>query len=1047
MRLADDERARVPFAVIGVLVLVSSLAVVTVQFDDARVDRDARLAGDRAEASAETALRDATRAAGAAAAADPVVEPADTEYGALLSEDRPYRDYLALLVALRLRQRLAGTEQRVDDAHAAVALPPIDDAESAAAALEATTVRAAGAGLVEVTVADATVVVRRGDDVVDRRNVTLSATVTTPTLEVHDRTAEFDRLLDAGPGTRGSLGRGLTGGLYGLGWARGYGQYAGLPIDDVIANRHVELVTNLAVIDAQRAAFGNADRRAETGLVARAVRVANDETVGFRAGGFADAALPAANEGEDGPSLGEVTAPPSRTATIAVDETADRALADVVRPFHDRVETDVEGPEDVVALAAENRSALSLERLVRAASSVEARVATATDPAGREQVGGSAPEDPDAWTREELDRERAVVAVEPGSGPDPAVGGTWSVAVQETRTVTVEETVSVAYTHDETGNVTVGEEVYRYDVAVGVALAHRPFGDDLPAAPLAAPGDGLHGRLVDHAGDRLIADRGGVDGLARAAALGEEVPGRQRFGPADVGADVSGTVDAVYADLTGLRERLRTERVETERAFVATDADPAARLADRLRARRGSYVGVPATYDDLEHRATVVARAAYVDRTVTRVEARSATTESARSALSERVDDMLAFTQAGLTDLLDVGLGYARPDPRPVDAAEPAPDTTLTVDADPSYLELGAVNDTAVPPPTDDDGDYYPLVARTRTVGSLSTDEFAERVASVAVDLFDEPERRVPVTVAARSLRGADTIPAEGSDLHADRERLRESVQASLADLEARSETVVAEQTALDADEADAVVDEALARWDGPAARILAFDNGSAPAEIGAVAADREDVDDLEGDRVETLLRDAVPEVLAGERATVPVDEVEPVVNATRRAVATTVVDASEEGVNETVSAIEDRYNDTPLVAARGVPVAPVPSWWVATANVWVVDVRGRYASFRVRARQGGPDGGSHVTYVRDGGPVGVDVTGDGRPERLGRSSRIEFEASTAVVVAVPPTGGGLGNDASDWSQTSPGWSELDAEAGATPEVSPGAPGSGAGGA
>jgi len=40
------------------------------------------------------------------------------------------------------------------------------------------------------------------------------------------------------------LGRQITASLYAMTWARGYGQYAGAPVENVLANRHVELSTN-----------------------------------------------------------------------------------------------------------------------------------------------------------------------------------------------------------------------------------------------------------------------------------------------------------------------------------------------------------------------------------------------------------------------------------------------------------------------------------------------------------------------------------------------------------------------------------------------------------------------------------------------------------------------------------------------------------------------------------------------------------------------------------------------------------------------------------
>ncbi|MFP4117278.1 MAG: hypothetical protein ACLFSD_00295 [Salinivenus sp.] len=72
----DDDRARVPFAVIGAFILVSAATIAAVPFGESTVDRGALTASDRTVAAAETTVREATQTAGAVAAANPVVEPA-----------------------------------------------------------------------------------------------------------------------------------------------------------------------------------------------------------------------------------------------------------------------------------------------------------------------------------------------------------------------------------------------------------------------------------------------------------------------------------------------------------------------------------------------------------------------------------------------------------------------------------------------------------------------------------------------------------------------------------------------------------------------------------------------------------------------------------------------------------------------------------------------------------------------------------------------------------------------------------------------------------
>lgn len=1007
MRLADDERGRVPFALVGVLLLVGSLGVSTVQLDGERVDRDVRIAGDRAEAAAEASLRDAVADAGATAAADPVTEPADAAFGSLLADDRPFRSQLELLVALRLRERAAGSEQRVDRTTARIELSPIENRTTARRALERTSVEAAGTGLVAATVQDVRVVVERDGRVVAERRRNLSVTVATPALELHDRTAEFERRLDGGLGTPGSVTRGLTGGLYGLGWARGWAQYAGLPIEEPIANRHVELVANLAAIDAQRSAFGTADREAEEGLAAASVRVAAAETVGFESGGFAEAALPEPN-GET-PSPGEVASPPTRTVTVGVNESADRALADVLRA----------SPRGV---SDGHPAARPLAEIVRDATTIEARLATAREPGPRELEERTGPTNRSDWRVERGEAAVSVRDVENGSGPDPRAGPGWTTRAAETRRVTLVETVPLTYVHEETGRTFPGEATYERQVGVGVAVATRP-------APLAAapnrgvvPGrDRLAERLASRAEREVLGADRNVDAVAADAAAGRAGERRVSVVPDDVGD----RADAVYDDLARLREELRTVETETERAFVATEDDPAATLRRRLRADRSAYVGAPPRYRDLEQRAVVAARALYVDRTVERVDARSQVQQSTRDALVEEVEAMGAMPEAGLDQLLSLGTDYARPEPAPVAAQPPARDLRFSVRGEPGYLERDAVAVRDGSRANDSDVRYRPLATRTRTLPSLQAEDVAGAVGGAVADEVFDVEGTVPLPLAARTLAATRDVPdaaAANGTLVEDRAQLRAGVADAVGVLDERSARVVAERTGLDRPAADAVVLEATGEWERPADLALAYDDGSAADAIAATAAYRAAVSERDANRTRTVLGDEIERALGSEATHVESATVQRAADEARAVTERVVTNATERGLDRAAERLDDRFDRAPLVGLRGSPVVPVPGYWVATANVWHAEVRGTYASFSVGAPRGGPAGGA-IEYERDGSTARLDVTGDGTPERLGRAERLSFDASTTVVVAVPPSSG-VGNADTEFEQASPGWEQ-----------------------
>ncbi|MFT4884077.1 MAG: hypothetical protein ACI8U4_001590, partial [Natronomonas sp.] len=99
-----------------------------------------------------------------------------------------------------------------------------------------------------------------------------------------------------------------------------------------------------------------------------------------------------------------------------------------------------------------------------------------------------------------------------------------------------------------------------------------------------------------------------------------------------------------------------------------------------------------------------------------------------------------------------------------------------------------------------------------------------------------------------------------------------------------------------------------------------------------------------------------------------------------------------------------------------GLPVAPVPGYWYATANVWYVEAGGEYERFVVRADRGGPAGA--VAYIRDGRTVRVGP----RNARLGTAERVSVRVSTAIVVVVPPGPRGVGDTDGVADERSSGW-------------------------
>jgi hypothetical protein len=209
----------------------------------------------------------------------------------------------------------------------------------------------------------------------------------------------------------------------------------------------------------------------------------------------------------------------------------------------------------------------------------------------------------------------------------------------------------------------------------------------------------------------------------------------------------------------------------------------------------------------------------------------------------------------------------------------------------------------------------------------------------------------------------------------------------------------------------------------------LAVTNGSAAEAV----ADRAVVDDGTN---RTLVRAHLRSLLQ-RRATDGSAEIgRQTVNATselvRRKVTGRLSDAVEKGTRKAgrriADALDDRLTRSTNRVPAGLPIVPAgPAWWTTT-NVWIVQVRGGYDRFAVRAGTGaaGSPGGA-LTYVRDGGAATVDYDGDSEDEVLGHASRISFASRTAVAIAVPPGPQGVGDKDGTPDERSESWSDWEA--------------------
>lgn len=1035
---ASTDRGRVPFAVIGVLLLLGSTTYAASLGVPApvREDDSAATAAERLETALCPAVRTAVREAARDAARDPVTRPANTSPGRALNASTPFRDALRLRIAVGVRDRLDALAVRRGDAVAvgALGLPGSTATRGAANPGErdgnlTEALRRAKRGVrlrgvddgtaVRVTVRDLDVVVRRDGRVVERYDHPVTVTVAVPVLAMHDRTERYERRLNRRPLDGPGLGRRLTARLYPVVWARSYAQYGGVPVQNVLANRHVELLTNGAALDAQRAAFGRGDPAGRRRLAVATARVGLTDLLAptdsgatewtstvLRTNAATEPGPPSAPSSSTDAAGGVDPAEPLR---VGVNATADEAFVAVVESG---------------ALADARRSAYRVE------AALDATVETVRrDRAPRPRSPGPNWSLVDERRSREVEVvERQAVAPTPTDRVDTSVDrtddGRTRAVVRRVRTVRVRQAVVRVWTD---GNRTRRHRrtwVARHRVTLRVDCRYAPRGPapDRLTRPLFVRGGALDGpNLVDVPGraiESLVADRGGADRLAVRAVRGDDVSARTVL----VGDRPESLRTRTYADVAGLRDRVRNVSTTVSRGAVAAGAANApARLAGTLRDRRVGLVDAPPTYRGAAARARAAARAAYLDAVLRKLDRRAGRSRERNGAL----DDLLRERGVGGVDAVD-RVRRTRRDVPPgrrgrVGTDGPGAPVALVPDGAPTYLTLSGVTHTqvaAVPPGRTD----HPLVARNTNLFAVPTGDATDTVVDAALG---DGGGRVPLATGGRALVAAErTLAArENATLRGHRNRLRAAVDASLNGVGGRTRRVLARETSLSAPARRATVEAAFSRWDGPGRRALAVSNGSFARAVAAAAAAREPRTARGRDWLAVRVRTAVGEEAQNARVRVPAEATNRTVTATRRVRRQLLARAVETGASRAVDELRNRtVGDAFGGVLAGLPVAPVPGYWYATTNVWTVSVRGSYRRFAVRAPVGPPNGaGGGVRYVRDGGTARLDVDADGDPERLGVGERVSFETGTVVVVAVPP-GRGVGDVDGDADERSAGW-------------------------
>jgi hypothetical protein len=614
---AEDRRGRIPFAFLGALLLLSSslyaVSLAPPQATEPVVDEVRTDAEVEARLALDAAIRDADRRAARA----PVLERSESGLGSILPASNTTVAALELRIAGAARRALENASAGRDGVRATVSLPPITDRNSARAALENVSIDHVADDRYRVRIKGLRVEITRHGRPVDRARYNVTVTTALPSLALHERTNRYERRVNAGVADPG-LSRDLTARLFPIVWMRGYAQYGGAPIKNVLANRHVEVMTNDALLAQQAAVFGTADpagRRATTRAAAdvatRDLFRGAEETVKAHLGSRQSEPT-GAGEPSGSPNVpipGVVGTEQSVDANHTVDETYLEYVEGRDGPsLDDTVEEVYRGEvhldRDATRVDTERHSFGS-----RPENGTSVYVDTATD---RWHGGGE-------WTD--------------GSGS----------TLRRYRGRVIEETVRTHY-WVVNGTVTTTESLVRRTHRVSLELEgrYRPPGI-APSRPEGTMSFGptARSRLAE-AGTEAILGGGGVDDQALAAVAGA---GNSRWRTVDIDPPAA-VRERTERRTAALREATRGISVTVETRSMASSANPATALAAAIEAEREPLLDTPARYDTVADRAVAAARVTYLERVTAALRSKTSLVHRAQNALSDQLSDRMIPSSA-----------------------------------------------------------------------------------------------------------------------------------------------------------------------------------------------------------------------------------------------------------------------------------------------------------------------------------------------------------------------------------------------------------------
>ncbi len=305
-----DERGRVPFALIAVLLLLSSTLLVAAleTRSEPTTDRDTEIAMDRAVAETQGELRTAVLEASYQAGTAPINTSEESDVDAIADaddQDERFENYVKLLVYLEATDKLpnAGGDVR-SSVTANVSIPAVtssgdDESIDPDEAIDRVDLDIGHfdadveTGTVAATIDAVKFTVDRDESNSLEQSRPVSVSVGTPVFELHEQLTEYESQLNSGffdesiGSSVDGLGQHLGARLYPFayfkaGWDRM--QPTRSPdqhdFEEVIDVKHTEVLANHAIFDVQNDVFGTqdpyADRTMRPGFICLATQIGND---------------------------------------------------------------------------------------------------------------------------------------------------------------------------------------------------------------------------------------------------------------------------------------------------------------------------------------------------------------------------------------------------------------------------------------------------------------------------------------------------------------------------------------------------------------------------------------------------------------------------------------------------------------------------------------------------------------------------------------------------------------------------------------------------